>query len=203
MIGLACRDADALDDVHLVSDKIATIQRQMSIGIGGRSIGALFHSTLLTASPTVMINVESGDYGVVEERHCGCGALPDGFNRHLHTIRSYEKLTSEGMCFMEGDLYQLLEHVLPAQFSGYPTDYQFVEREEGGLPKVSLVVRNTVGVLDEAGVVLTVLQFLRGRGIAQEMMADVWDQGQTLNVVRGDPYVTPGGKIQPLQTIVR
>ena len=30
--------------------------------------------------------------------------LPPPFRRHLHTIRSYEKLTSEGMSFLGGDL---------------------------------------------------------------------------------------------------
>ena len=199
MIGLACANGNALDDVHLVEDKIATTQRAHQSN--GRSVGALFHTTLLPSSPKVMINVESGDYGVIESRSCGCGILPSSFHRHLHTIRSYEKLTSEGMCFMGDDLLQLLEHELPTRFSGYPTDYQFVEREEDGLPKVSLVVSHAVGALDEDGVVRSVLEFLRGRGIAQRMMADMWAQGQTLRVVRGDPLVTIGGKIQPLQTI--
>ena len=199
MIGLACAKGSALDDVHLVEDKIATTQRAHQST--GRTVGALFHTTLLPSSPKVMINVESGDYGVIEKRKCDCGILPSSFDRHLHTIRSYEKLTSEGMCFMGDDLLQLLEHELPARFSGYPTDYQFVEREVDGLPKVSLVVSHAVGALDEDGVVSSVLEFLRGRGVAQRMMADMWAQGQTLRVVRGDPLVTIGGKIQPLQTI--
>lgn len=198
MIGLACGASSAPDDVHLVSDKIATTQRQLSVN-DGMSVGALFHTTILAASPKVMINVESGDYGIIETRECGCGMLPAGFDTHLHTIRSYEKLTSEGMCFLGADLFHLLEHILPERFSGHPTDYQFVEREVGGLPRVSLLVSHAVGVLDEEGVVHTVLEFLRGRGIAQAMMADVWAQGRTLDIVRGDPHVTAGGKIQPLQ----
>ncbi len=148
LIGIACLAADAPDDVHLLSDKIATIQRERSVGSNGRTVGALFHTTLLAASPKLMLNVESGDYGVREERSCGCGALPTGFRSHLHTIRSYEKLTSEGMSFLGGDLLSLVEHVLPARFGGGPTDYQLVEREREGLPKVSLVVSRVVGQVE-------------------------------------------------------
>ena len=148
-----------------------------------------------------MLNVESGDYAVMERRECGCGTLPPSFDTHLHTIRSYEKLTSEGMSLLGCDLLTLVEQVLPARFGGYPTDYQFVEHEEAGLPKVSLVVRTSVGDLDAARVAETVLAFMRRNGPANALTATLWDQGHTLEVLRGDSLVTPGGKIQPLQTV--
>jgi hypothetical protein len=56
--------------------------------------------------------------------------------------------------------------------------------------------------LDGDQVVGAVLEFLRSRGIGEEMMADVWAQSRTLEVVRQAPYVTSGGKILPLQMIV-
>jgi hypothetical protein len=198
-IGIACHSPVAPDDVHLLPDKIGTIAREKRVG--QRTVPALFHTALLPASPKVMVNVESGDFGVLEERDCGCGALPAGFRRHLHTIRSYEKLTSEGMNFLGADLLRLLEHVLPARFGGQPTDYQLVEEEEAGLPTVRLVVRKAVGELDEREVVDEVLGYLRGRGHGQALMANVWADGRTLRVVRQDPHVTPGGKIQALQTL--
>jgi hypothetical protein len=201
LIGLACQAGNAPDDVHLASDKIATIQRPRRIGPAGVPVQALYHTTLLPASPKVMLNVESGDYGVREERECGCGVLPPGFTGHLHTIRSYEKLTSEGMHLLGGELLVLVEEVLPTRFGGHPTDYQFVEREEDGLPRVSLFVRPAVGDLDHDRVGRAVLEFLRHRGHGQQLMADVWAQGGTLGVVRADPYVTPGGKIPPLRTL--
>ncbi|MDX6510960.1 MAG: hypothetical protein QOE36_464 [Gaiellaceae bacterium] len=201
LIGVACQSPDAPDDVHLASDKIATIQRDRRVDAGGTTVGALFHTTLLPASPTVMLNVESGDYGVREERDCGCGVVPAAFRSHLHTIRSYEKLTSEGMNFLGCHLLGLLEHVLPNRFGGHPTDYQLVEREHEGLPTVSLVVRQAVGDLDDVEVVGAMLDFLRSRGHAQRLMAEVWAQGRTIRVVRGDPHVTAGGKVLPLLTL--
>jgi hypothetical protein len=35
--------------------------------------------------------------------------------------------------------------------------------------------------------------------MGQRLMAEVWENGETLTVVRAEPFVTPGGKIQPLQ----
>jgi hypothetical protein len=202
MIGLACGQPGATDDVHLVSDKVATIQRDRAVGGNGISVPALFHSTLLSSAPKVMLNVESGDYGVLEQRDCGCGTLPSAFRRHLHSIRSYEKLTSEGMHFLGGDLLSLLEQVLPARFGGHPSHYQLVEREVNGLPKVSLVVSPSVGAVDPAEAVRTTLEFLRQRGIGQQLMAAVWAAGETLNVVRAEPFATAAGKIQPLRKVV-
>jgi hypothetical protein len=201
LIGLACESAQAADDVHLLEDKIASIQRRKPVGDGGTIVPALFHTTLLPATPKVMLNVESGDYGAREDRDCGCGAVPRAFRSHLHTIRSYEKLTSEGMHLLSTDLLTLVEEVLPSRFGGYPTDYQLVEVERDGFTRVTLVVGPGVGILDEAEVAQAVLEFVRARGPGHRLMADVWTQGGTLRVVRGDPYVTPGGKILPLRTV--
>jgi hypothetical protein len=200
-IGIACASADATDDVHLLRDKIATIQRPRSVGGNGASVGSLVHTTLLPASPKLMLNTESGDYAVPEQRSCGCGVLPETFATHLHTIRSFEKLNSEGMSFLGTDLITLLEEVLPARFGGNPTDYQLLEREADGVAKVQLVVGTTVGELDHDEVSRSALAFLRSRGEPERLMSDIWDQGRTLQVVRGEPRVTPGSKILPLQTI--
>jgi hypothetical protein len=201
LIGLACLSPTAPDDVHLVTDKIATIQREIRVGQTGSIVGALFHTTLLPASPKLMLNVESGDYGVRVDRDCACGALPPGFRSHLHTIRSYEKLTSEGMNFLGSDLLTLVEQVLPARFGGRPTDYQFVEREHDGLPIVSLVIADAVGELDHDQVVREVLEYLRHQGLGESMMADVWAQSRTLRIVRREPHVTSAGKTLALQTL--
>jgi hypothetical protein len=200
-IGIACLAADACDDVHLLSDKIATIQRDQPVGGNGVTVPALVHTTLLPASPKLMLNVESGDYAVRETRDCGCGVLPAAFSDHLHTIRSHEKLNSEGMTFLGTDLLALLEEVLPARFGGHATDYQLVEQEERGVPTVHLLIREALGELDDEEVSRCALAFLRDRGGAERLMAEIWDQGRTLRVIRGDPHVTPGSKILPLQIL--
>jgi phenylacetate-coenzyme A ligase PaaK-like adenylate-forming protein len=201
-IGMACAAGDAYDDVHLLGDKVATIQRPTRVGDNGATVDALVHTTLLASSPKLMLNVDSGDYAVMEERDCGCGAFPAPFRTHLHTIRSHEKLTSEGMSFLGSDLITLLEEVLPTRFGGRPTDYQLLEREEGGLTRASLVVRGDVGEIDRDEVAGLTLDFLRSRGQPERLMAEIWDQGQTLEVIRDEPRLTPGSKIMPLQPMV-
>jgi hypothetical protein len=198
LIGLACLSPEAPDDVHLAEGKVATIERPIAVGGHGHHVAGLFHTTLLPASPKVMINVESGDYGVVRRRACGCGALPAEFSRHLHTIRSYEKLTSEGMSFLGTDLLTLVEQVLPSRFGGTPTDYQVVERELDGLTRVGVVASPGLGPLDPDAVVGAVLDFWRSRNAGGELMAEIWEQGGTLELLREEPATTSGGKILPL-----
>ena len=201
LVGLPCSAPTAVDDVHLLRDKIAVIQQNKTVEGSDVEIGALYHTTLLTSTPKIMLNVESGDYGVMEDRHCGCPAQVLGFTQHLHTIRSYEKLTSEGMSFLGSDLMTLLEEVLPGRFGGHATDYQLVEEEEDGLAKVSVYVSPRVGAIDEPGLVSSLLQFLGGRRAAEKMMANLWQDGQTLRVVRREPLATSATKILPLHLL--
>jgi hypothetical protein len=196
-LGMACADQNAPDDVHLLTDKVAVLQREKVVDGTGTKVGALHYTTLLTSSPKLMINVESDDYGDLDDRACGCplGAL--GLTLHLQGIRSYEKLTSEGNHFLGSQLITLVNQVLPDRFGGAPTDYQLVEEEVGGLPKVSIVIQPRVGEVAEHEVRATVLSFLREQR-RNRLMADVWDNAETLRVVRREPSVTAAGKTLPL-----
>jgi hypothetical protein len=151
-----------------------------------------------------MVNVELGDYGVLEDRACGCPFDRLGFLQHVHTIRSYEKLTSEGMQFVGTELLELIEEVLPARFGGAPTDYQLVEEDEGGVSKVSLVVSPRVGAIDEERMITTALDVLgfspRGRA-GNRVMAELWRDARTLRVIRREPHATRAAKILPLHVI--
>jgi hypothetical protein len=198
-LGVACLTRAAVDEVHVATDEIALLQRERSVG--GATVGALFCSTVHPAVPKLMVNVELGDYGVLTERACGCPFDALGFRHHLHTIRSYEKLTSEGMHFMGSELMRLLEEVLPERFGGHPTDYQLLEEEEGGLSKVSLVVSPRVGEIDEDQLLRSALDVLASAPHANSgasMMAALWRDAKTLRVVRREPQATAAAKILPL-----
>ena len=196
-IGMACGHPSTHDDVHIVSDKIAFLQKEIALA-GGARVPALIMTTLLWSVPKVMLNVELGDYAVMSSPACGCLWETLGFTTQLHTIRSYEKLTSGGMHFVGADLIGLIEEVLPARFGGDPTDYQFVEQERDGLPIVSLIVSPRVGPVVEADIQSTVLQVLGAHDLAHRMMAAFWRDGGTLQVVRREPHVTKAGKINIL-----
>lgn len=194
-VGAPCGDPRAPDDVHLLTDKVAAIVRPRPAGQG--TVDALIYTTLLPSSPKLLLNVESGDFARVTSRSCSCpmGAL--GFTQHLQEIRSYEKLTSEGVSFLGTELLRLVEEVLPGAFGGSPTDYQLVEAEEQGTTRILVVASPRLGPLDEGGVVQRVLDTLRevpgGR-----VMTEHWAQGSTLKVVRREPLQTASAKVLPL-----
>lgn len=200
-IGIACSAPAALDDVHVATDKLAVIQHEKYLPNAAASVRALYYTTLLPSSPKLMLNVESDDYGILEKRRCGCLLGELGFDLHLHEIRSYDKLTSEGMTFLGSELISLVDELLPSRYGGNPTDYQFVEEEEGGLPRISLVISPRVGVVDEAKIVDAVLALLKSYPSSKKLMSDVWRDSRTLRVVRREPYVTSAAKILPLHLV--
>jgi hypothetical protein len=148
-----------------------------------------------------MLNVESDDYGRLECRPCECLWGKLGFEQHLSDIRSYDKLTSEGMTFLGSELVALVEDMLPEQFGGNPTDYQFVEEEEGGLPKISVIVSPRVGTINEEAVIGAVLNWLGSYPGCKTMMADLWKDGRTVRVIRREPFATRAAKILPLHIL--
>jgi phenylacetate-coenzyme A ligase PaaK-like adenylate-forming protein len=197
-IAMACADPEAADDHHFLSDKLAVIQRDVAVGGDGAAVGALVYSTLLPSSPKLLINVESGDYGGLVERPCGCRFGELGLTTHVNDIHSYNKLTAEGNHFLGSDLLALVDQVLPARFGGGPTDYQLVEEEVNGLPKVTVVVRPVIGPVHEDEVIEAVLGHL-GSKQRLRLMTEVWREGNTLRVARREPYrARPSGKILPL-----
>jgi hypothetical protein len=202
-IGVACGDPAAVDDVHLVADKVATIQRERPVGREGVKVGVLLHTALTAAVGKLMLNVESGDYAAVVDRACGCAFGAMGLERHLHTIRSYEKLTTEGMNFLGPELIRLVEEVLPSRFGGRPTDYQLVEEEEAGtgLTTINLLASPAIGPLDSTTVLAAVHDLLGSGPAYRGMMAGIWSQAGTLRLVRREPYPTPAGKVLPLHLL--
>lgn len=201
LVGLGCADPSELDDMHLATDKIAVIQRDKVVGAHGATVPALVYTTLHTSCPKLLLNDESGDYGTLRQRRCSCVFDELGLTTHLAGLRSYDKLTSEGVTFMGSELYKLVEEVLPARFGGHTTDYQLVEEEEQGLPRVSVVVSPRVGKVDDEAVLATVLTALDGYYQWGPHMADGWRSGQTLRVVRQEPYAAGGRKVLPLHVL--
>jgi hypothetical protein len=199
--GIACAAPVAFDDVHLTLDTLALIERGDRDGAG--SPGRIHLSSLRPTSPKVMVNVEIGDGGILEDRACGCFLSELGYSRHLHTIRSWEKLTSEGMGLVAGELGTLVEQVLPGRFGGDATDYQLVEDRGEGSPRILVVVSPRIGDLEETEVVDVVLRSLEASGGAKALAGRVWKAAGTLQVVRREPYATAGSKVLPLHVIHR
>ena len=82
-MGMACANPDAVDEVHLMTDKVALVHRQKKVGGGEISVGALAFTTVLSSCPKLMLNIELGDYATVTRRSCGCLFDELGFETHL------------------------------------------------------------------------------------------------------------------------
>jgi hypothetical protein len=199
--GLGCANPAALDEVHVNQYMLAVIAHPAPSGTGATPIRPLLFTTLYPEAALLHLNVENGDYATLEERACGCALERVGLTLHLHRIRSYEKFTTEGWTYFYGDLYELVERTLPAEFGGGPGHYQLVEEEdEHGQTRLTLLVDPEVGPLDEAVLAARVrAEFLRSPLGNQEVARAWWYRSGTFRVRREAPRASARGKILPLQ----
>lgn len=197
-LAYGCCNPDVGDEMHLLKGKMAV--RQVSKEVHGESVGAFFVSTLHVNSPKIMINTEIGDSGVMTERRCGCPLEKAGLAVHVHTLRSYEKLTTAGMHFLGSDFVKLVEETLPARFGGHSTNYQFREQiGQDGVAQVSVVISPSVGEVSDDRVVEEVVAFLGARSRGDSMMANHWLQSGVLTVVREEPEMLATQKTPALR----
>lgn len=194
----SCVNPDSSDDLHFFSDCYGMVQRSREVGKSGLAVQALAFTSLLSPAPKILLNVESGDYGIVKRRRCGCGFEEFGLHEHISRIRSFEKLSGEGMSFIQTDLLHILEKVLPAVFGGTSADYQVLEEErENGILQLSLIVSPRIGPVDESEVCQIFLQELEQEGGFSKVGAGIWRQAETVKVKRQWPIATKVGKVLP------
>jgi hypothetical protein len=157
---------------------------------------SLLISALRATAPLILLNVSLGDQAEASSRACGCPLERLGWATHLHNIRSYEKLTAGGMTFLDTDVIQVLEDILPARFGGGPTDYQLLEEEDhDGQPRLRLLVDPTIGALDATAVAEAFLDAIGPGSGSGRMMTLQWRQAGLVRVERRAPLTTASGKV--------
>jgi hypothetical protein len=135
------------------------------------------------------------------QRWCGCPLDQFGWTTHLHTIRSFEKLSAGGMTFLDRDVVKVLEEVLPARFGGGTTDYQLLEDEDAdGRARLRLLVHPRLGPLDASAVAETFLAAIGADSGPERVMALHWRQAGFPEVERREPISTASGKILHLHS---
>src|SRR5581483_735956 len=199
MLGAACINGVDPSDVHLLKDMFALVTFPHEVEGFDLRVPAFHVTSLLPTAPTVLLNAQLDDYGIVEERECGCELASYGFTTHLHKISSYSKLTGEGVTLIGTELVRVLEEVLPTRFGGGPLDYQIAEEEEaGGLTRLSLIIHPRVKIQDERAVIACVLTELRNSSAMADAAQVTWRDADTLRIVRKEPIWTGRGKFMPL-----
>jgi hypothetical protein len=201
VVGAQCPNPDGVDDIHIFSDAFALIPRSR-IRDDGTKMQTLLLTGLRRSCPKIMLNVQIGDYGLISERTCACSLHRVGYVKHVRSIRSFEKLTGEGVTFEGADIYRLIEEVLPEKFGGDLTDYQLLEEQDDhGLPRYSLLVSPRIGQVREAVLRKTFLDELAKIKEPYRMMTNLWAQANILHVKRRSPHMTSRGKIMPFRTL--
>jgi hypothetical protein len=199
-VGLSCTTAADPNDQHFFLDHLALIQAPREVAGFDVSVPSFHFTTLLPSAPKIMLNVESDDFGVVATRECGCPFGDLGFTTHIRDIRSFRKLTGEGVTLVGSHVESILEEDLPAKFGGSPLDYQLIEEEdERGFTRLTILVNPAVALPDEGAVVAEMLAALRRRGGAAELSRELWAQASAFRVRREAPRLTSRGKMLPLQ----
>lgn len=200
VIADGCLNHKHSDEMHLLMDCLAVVKYKREIKDFGMSVDAFLLTSLLKNAPKIMINVEIGDYGVLKSESCSCGYGKFGFKEKMYDVRSFEKLTGEGMTLIGGDMVDVIEEDLPAMFGGSSTDYQIVEDEdEHGFTHMDILVSPAIGKIDEKKLVDAVYDGLRKRSKGRNLSFEVWEDAGTIRVKRGRPILTRRGKLFSFQ----
>lgn len=195
-VGQGCLAPQAPDDMHFQHDRLALVQPGEDGRENSLPPAALLISSLRARARLLLLNVSLGDQAQVVQRSCGCPMERVGWTTHLHSVRSFEKVTAGGMTLLDADITRVLEEVLPARFGGGPLDYQLVEEEAvHGRPCLRLLAHPSVGPLDEEAVGDIFLAAIGGGSGVERVMELQWRQAQLLRVERRPPLVTPSGKV--------
>jgi phenylacetate-coenzyme A ligase PaaK-like adenylate-forming protein len=198
-VGLGCAKPVYTDDLHALEHRLAVVLQPNPLPNGGLPIQPLLFTTLSPQDARLLLNVDNGDCAELERRDCGCGLARIGLTLHLHHIRSYEKFTSEGMNYFYGDLMEVFEKHLPAEFGGGPGDYQLVEEEDSqGQTRISVIVHPGVENLDEERLLSRLRVTLGDGSRGNRFMAELWQAAGTFRVLRKPPHASGRGKILPL-----
>ena len=198
LMGAGCAHPCEPNDLHFARDRAALIRFPRELPGTGLSVDAFHFTTLLPNAPKILLNVQNDDYGLVEERACGCPLERAGLTTHLREVHSFGKLHGEGVT-VGAEILHVLEEVLPSRFGGSALDFQLMEEEdEAGYTRLSLLVHPRIHLQDEDEVVEALLGALRASSVAADLAQNLWRQAGTLRVRRMEPVRTPRGKLFPL-----
>jgi hypothetical protein len=188
-IAIGCLAPTSADDMHLLTDRFAAIERD----------GRLLLTSLTPSVHKRFLNVDNGDLVKLERRICDCPIGRLGFDLHVSDVRSVQKLCLEGVTLPSDVVHRLADDMLPAACGGTPADYQLVE-EEGADGWTRLVVRVApeLAVQDER-VVSTVHRVLAEASRGAPALAERLLRSGVVVVRHERPRYSRGGKLLAAQ----
>src|SRR3990170_403606 len=207
VVAAGCNEAHPESDhCHYYKGTTGIINYKRTVPLCDCEVNSLLFTSILYESPKILLNVEMGDYGEIEKKACSCRFGELGYDMHLSGIRSFEKMTGEGVTFVDTDFIHIIEEILPARFGGKSTDYQLIEEEtQNGLTRLNLLVSPRVGDVDEQQVIDTFVNGLKNSEDSPESWAqsgtEMWAQAGTIRIRRTYPIPTKRAKILPFHIL--
>ena len=196
--GSGCTRPSGVNEQHLHTYHLAIIQSEREVS--GNLVEPLLFTTLNPQHPRISLNMESDDYGTLFERDCGCPLHDLGFRSHIRDVRSFKKLTTEGVTLVGSEMEHVLETVLPERYGGSALDYQLVEEEdEQGFSRICIHVSPKIDLDDEQQLIQTVLSGLEKGSISADLAGRLWNQAGAMQVRRVQPILGGRGKLMPLR----
>jgi len=194
------------DHCHYYMDSVAIIDHFCHVPKCDEEVNALQFTSILHQSPKILLNVEMGDYGNIASGECSCNFGRLGYNGYVSNIRSYEKLTGEGVTFVNTDFVRIIEEDLPRKFGGICTDYQMIEEEgKNGLNTMNLLISPRIGEVDETEAINYFMSLLKKADKSPESWVqsgpEMWAQAGILRVKREYPVPTKRAKILPFHLV--
>ena len=200
LVGGACgrRLPGAPDTMHVYQDRIALIEGKSRCGIQGRDVRDLLFTSLSIHTPSVLLNTELGDCGVLDRLPCDCLFGRLGMDTLLSHVSSPEKLTTEGMNLPIDQIRRAVDHLVE-QAGGSPDDYQFWKtHDERGAESLAIAVSPALGEIDEGSFVGRMLDYMERADGSAPLAGRLWREADTVRVVRAFPRATKGHKMLPV-----
>jgi hypothetical protein len=190
------------DHCHLYKDTTSIISHRQNVPHSDLFVESYLFTALVHESPKILLNVGMGDYGDIVTQSCDCTFGQLGFDRCLSNIRSYEKMTGEGVTFVDTDFIRIIERDLPEKFGGKSTDYQLVEKEDSrGFTHLQLLVSPRIGDVQQTEILERFLNLLGRAEDSPDSWSqsgmDMWKQSNMVQIVREYPIATASGKVLP------
>lgn len=198
LIGASCRNRTSSDDMHVYLDRLAIIQMQRRTNIGAHNVNSFLFTSLSENTGKVLLNTEIGDFGHLTVKPCNCLFGGVGMDVHISEVRSYDKLTGEGMTLLGSELDEIIGEIVESA-GGCPDDYQFWETQDNkGLNKLIIAVSPEIRGLDENDLIAEILDRLRKRNPGGNMISQFWTEAETIGVIKTYPEFSKGFKMLPI-----
>lgn len=198
LIGAGCWNGDAPDSMHIYTDRLALIQCNRTSRIGNHDVSSFLFSTLSSSTGKILLNTELGDFGKMKVKSCDCLFGRIGMNVHVSEVRSFDKLTGEGMTLLGSELDEVIGSLVE-EVGGGPDDYQFWENQDDeGLMKLTIAISPRIPQLDEKRFEEEILEKLRKGKPGAMIASQFWKQANTIQVIRANPEISRGFKMLPI-----